>query len=237
MTRISDRNRIDYYGGLLPWGRHAVRIALNRLWSRVLRRSLARAGSSFNVDFTTRILGAKCVAVGDDFYAGRGFKLVITNQEATDLLVCIGNHVGLNDFVTIAAQDHILIGNNVLIGAGVYLGNISHGRYKGLDQSLPESPPNSRPFASSGVLTIESNVWLGEDVIIPGGVTIGRGAIVGAGSVVTKDIPPYAIAAGNPARVIKKFDPKIGSWERVHSAVPRTQTLGLTEPTVLIPHL
>ena len=66
--------------------------------------------------------------------------------------------------------------------------------------------PNLRPLTSKGPIIIEDNVWIGEMVCILSGVSIGKGAIIAAGSVVTKDIPAYTIAAGIPAKVIKKFD-------------------------------
>lgn len=56
---------------------------------------------------------------------------------------------------------------------------------------------------SKGTIVVEDDVWIGMNVIILSGVTIGKGAVIAAGSVVTKDVPPYAVAAGNPARVIK----------------------------------
>jgi len=63
-------------------------------------------------------------------------------------------------------------------------------------------PIGHQGLSSRGDITVEDDVWLGANVVIVDGVTIGRGAIVGAGSVVTKDIPPYAIAAGSPAKII-----------------------------------
>lgn len=213
--------KFAYYGGLFPWARHGVRVAANRLWSSVLKRNLARAGAAFNVDFTSRILGGKCVGVGASFYAGRGFKLVVTNPEPLAELVTIGDHVGLNEYVTIAAHDRVIIGDHVLIGSRVYLGNIGHGAYRGQRQSQPDSPPNGRPFSSSGALIIEANVWLGEGVIVPGGITIGHGSIVGAGAVVTKDVPPGVIVAGNPARIVKEYDREIGGWMSTRSTPHR----------------
>jgi virginiamycin A acetyltransferase len=59
-------------------------------------------------------------------------------------------------------------------------------------------------YTTKGSIVIGNNVWIGDNVIILSGVQVGDGAVIGAGSIVTKDIPPYAIAAGNPAKVIKK---------------------------------
>ena len=206
------KKQIEYFGGLFPWGRHAVRVVANRIWSRILRRRLGNVGPAFNIDFTARILGGKHVSIGRDFYAGRGLKLVVTNPAGSAALVNIGDHVGVNEYVTITAHQGLSIGDHVLIGSRVYVGNISHGRYKGPEQSDPFMPPNDRPFFGSGETVIEARVWLGEGVIIPGGVTIGRGSIIGAGSVVTKDVPPNVIAVGNPARVVKAFDSVTGKW-------------------------
>ena len=64
----------------------------------------------------------------------------------------------------------------------------------------------NRELYSKGGITIEDNVQIGENCVILPGVTIGRNSLVGAGSVVTKSIPPYSVAVGNPAKVIKTFD-------------------------------
>jgi lipopolysaccharide O-acetyltransferase len=207
------KNR-DTYGGILPWSRHTIRVLLNRVWSRILNRALAQAGPSFNVDFTTRILGGARVAIGSGFHATRGLKLVVAQPDGGSVLVRIGNGVCLNEYVTIAAHDPVAIGDNVLIGSRVYIGNVSHGRYNGEEQALPSQRPNERPVCGSGPMVIGANVWIGEGVIIPRGVTIGDGAIIGAGSVVVDDVPPGTIAVGNPARAVKEFDPVAGVWRR-----------------------
>ena len=64
-------------------------------------------------------------------------------------------------------------------------------------------PPINRPLFSKGPVVIEDNVWIGDKATILSGVTIGMGAIVGANSVITKDIPAYAVVAGSPAKIIK----------------------------------
>jgi acetyltransferase-like isoleucine patch superfamily enzyme len=216
-------NNLEYYGGLLPWTRHALRVFLNRIWSRVLRSGLASGGAAFNVDFTSRILGGKHVVIGSNFYAGRGFKLVVANATASGVLVRIGHRVGVNEFVTIAAYDSMTFGDNVLIGSRVYLGNIGHGSYKGPDQSEPDLPPNDRPFSGTGPTIIGDNVWIGEGAILPGGITVGTGSIIGAGSVVTKNVPAHVIVAGNPARIVKEFDRRANVWKPVDPAAFRAQ--------------
>ena len=77
----------------------------------------------------------------------------------------------------------------------------------------------TRPISEQGVVTapivIEDEVWIGANVFVAAGVTIGRHSIVGGGSVVTKDVPPYSIVAGNPAKLIKQYNPETRKWERV----------------------
>ena len=67
-------------------------------------------------------------------------------------------------------------------------------------------------------ITIEDGAWIGNNVIILPGVTIGRKSIIGAGSVVTRSIPPYCIAAGSPAKVIRRFNHERNEWVRVDEA-------------------
>jgi len=208
------KSRREYYGGRIPLARHALRVVLNRCWSFILRGGLGKVGSSFNVDFTSRILGGKRVAIGSHFYATRGLKIIVNDLSAGSPLVQIGNHVALNEFVTIAAYDPIHIGDHVLVGSRVYIGNVNHGHYGLSSPSLPTVPPNDRPLIGSGGLDIASNVWIGEGAIIPGGIVIGEGSIIAAGSIVTKDVPRHVIVAGNPARVVKRFDPEQLAWTK-----------------------
>jgi len=122
-----------------------------------------------------------------------------------------GNNIQINDFVHIAAAEEIFIGNNVLIASKVFITDISHGSYNGDNQDSPITIPSGRKLLTKPV-KIDDNVWIGESVNIMPGVKIGFGSIIGAGAVVTKDIPPYSIAVGNPARVIKEFDNRSQSW-------------------------
>lgn len=91
----------------------------------------------------------------------------------------------------------IKIGSDVMVGPDVLIIDQSH-RFDSVE--IPMRLQGDRVLAP---VTIEDDVWIGARVIILPGITISRGAIIGAGSVVTKDVPSYAICTGNPARVIK----------------------------------
>ena len=90
----------------------------------------------------------------------------------------------------------ILIGEGVMIAANVALYSYDHGM-------APDQPIREQPIKAKGPITIENEAWIGTAAIILSGVTIGEGAVVAAGAVVTRDVPAGAIAAGNPARIVK----------------------------------
>jgi len=122
-----------------------------------------------------------------------------------------GNNIEINDFVHIAAAEKVQIMDNVLIASKVFITDLNHGNYKGINVTDPKTIPKNRKIYTSPVL-INKNVWIGENVCIMPGVTIGEGSIIGALSVVTKNIPEYSIAVGSPAKVIKKYDFKSKKW-------------------------
>lgn len=125
--------------------------------------------------------------------------------------ILFGKNVQINDYVHIASGKSVTLGDNVLIASKVYISDINHGSYKGAVQDSPNSAPDSRALSADPII-IGSNVWIGESCCILPGVKIGEGAVIGAMSVVTKDIPPYCIAVGSPAKVIKKYDFDTQSW-------------------------
>ena len=111
--------------------------------------------------------------------------------------IIIGDYCLISPGVRISAEQSIHIGDNVMFAANVYVSDSDwHGVYNRI-----------RPFRCTKPVVIENNVWLGERVIVNKGVRIGENSVIGAGSVVTKNIPANVIAAGNPARVIKTINP------------------------------
>lgn len=114
--------------------------------------------------------------------------------------------VGLN--FTAICSDSLLIGDDVLIAAGVMVTTQNHG----MD---PESPKSyQRQPLSSAPVHIGNGCWIGERAVILPGVTIGDKCIIGANSVVNRDIPAYSIAAGIPARVVKVWDFEQHCWRK-----------------------
>ncbi|MEY8199361.1 MAG: DapH/DapD/GlmU-related protein [Colwellia sp.] len=174
------------------------------LWGKVFVSRNVRI-----IRFPYLILGKDKVRFGRGFSAGRRLRLECLSVEGR---ITIGENVKVNDDVHIGCIDRISIGNNVLVGSKVLITDHQHGKYNGGEQDSPLSSPDDRPLVSAPVV-IEDNVWIGELVSIMPGVTIGYGSVVGANSVVTKNIPPKTIAVGSPCKVIKKYNDISKKWE------------------------
>lgn len=117
--------------------------------------------------------------------------------------IVIGNYCSVGEYTQITAIDKITIGDGLLTGRYVYIGDNIHG---GLSWNDAIIQPSRRQLTSKGEVRIGRNVWLGDKVSILAGVHIGDNVIIGANSVVTHDIPSNTMAAGVPARVIRKLN-------------------------------
>lgn len=121
----------------------------------------------------------------------------------------IGNNAYIGNHFTCLCTDRIIIEDDVLIASYVTITSENHGMN-------PESEvAYNKQSLSTAPIRICKGVWLGEKVSVLPGVTIGEKSIIGTNSVVTKDIPPYTIAAGIPAKVIKKYNFEKHIWEPV----------------------
>jgi len=94
----------------------------------------------------------------------------------------------------------IIIEDDVLLGSGIHM-YVPHHKYNIINKKIID-----QGFVYKGDIVIREGAWIGAKSIILSGITVGKGSVVGAGSVVTKNIPDFCLAAGNPAKVIKKID-------------------------------
>jgi acetyltransferase-like isoleucine patch superfamily enzyme len=115
----------------------------------------------------------------------------------------IGKNCYFGAYNHITCINKISIGDNVLTGKWVTITDNNHGETTFDSVSIP---PGQRALTSKGPVIIGDNVWIGDKATILGGVTIGESVIIAANSVVTKDVPPYSVVAGIPAKVIKKMN-------------------------------
>lgn len=153
----------------------------------------------------TYLDGIQYISIGDGSRIGKRAMLAVHKVSVVTEHpeICIGEKCVIGDDCNLQSCNSIRIGNGVLLGRKVMINDTSHGRFV---RGQLDMQPNSRPLCSKGPIVIEDNVWIGEMVCVLGNVHIGKGSIIGAGSVVTKDIPEYSLAVGSPARVIKSLN-------------------------------
>ncbi len=170
------------------------------------------------------ILGPRChlrglsdIRLGRNFQAAEGLWLEAINTGSSadnTIRIRIGDHVAVSRWSHIAATHRVEIGDGVLIGSRVIITDHNHGQYSG-PHTHPDIPPLDRQIDSDKHVVVGQNVWIGDGVVVAPGAEIGAGAIIGANSVVIGQIPPYTIAAGAPAKPIKRFDFASREWVRI----------------------
>lgn len=163
--------------------------------ARLIRRPIyLRGGSSFEG--------------GENLTTGRFCRFDLKGEGKT---LYIGKNCEFGDMTHIVAHEKVEIGDNVLIASKCFISDTSHGEYNGAKQDPPESIPNKRKLVTAPV-KIGDRTWIGENVVILKGVTVGEGCVIGANSVVSKSISDNCIAAGVPARIIKKWSSEEKKW-------------------------
>ncbi len=167
----------------------------------VLRSIFEEVGSGLRIERLPYVRGHGRIRVGNHVHISGKLSAGFGTQLSQIPILCIGDHTFIGHGFSVR------VASSVRIGAHCYLGpNIRIYDVDGHPQDYLERRAN-QPVGRSSILpvTIEDDVWIGVDTIILKGVTIGARSIVGAGSVVTKSIPPDSLAIGNPAKVIRSF--------------------------------
>lgn len=126
----------------------------------------------------------------------------------TSIKIDIGPDCGIGMGATISAAINITLGDHVLLARNVYISDHRH-TYEGIS-----SPITQQGIGGMAPVSIGRKTWLGQNVVVLPGVTIGEHCIIGANSVVKHDIPAYSVAAGAPARVVRHFNAEKGVWEK-----------------------
>lgn len=150
-------------------------------------------------------IGASC-AIGENsyLYCWKTYKYKDITQQVYGRIT-IGDNFRATRNLTIQACGDLKIGSNVLIASNVFICDYNHGTV-----NVDGSYLNNELILSH--VEICDGVWIGQGAYILPGVTIGKNSIIGAGSVVTKSIPEYSIAVGNPAKVIKYYNLEEKCW-------------------------
>ena len=147
-----------------------------------------------------KILTPQNVSIGDNssIMSNCIIETCVTNSKNPELT--IGDKVSIGEYSHITCANRIVIGNGVLTGRFVLITDNSHGKITEEESNIL---PLSRKIHSNGPVFIGDNVWIGDKATILPNVTIGKGSIIAANAVVTKDVPEYSVVAGVPAKIIR----------------------------------
>jgi lipopolysaccharide O-acetyltransferase len=169
-----------------------------KAFSLLVGGAFASFGARSVLQPPVRLVGERSIAVGADVWVGGGSWLQSLSDGA-GISLEIGDGTSIAGNCVLSAAHSVRVGKKVLFARGVYVSDHIH-RYDDttravLDQGITRVQP----------VEICDGAWLGENVVVCPGVRIGRGAVIGANSVVTEDVPDHSVAVGAPARVVRSF--------------------------------
>ncbi len=178
------------------------------VWFLIYKPSLKSVGKKSTIYPQIDIIGNQFLSIGDNsVIKENGWILALKNSE-TNPNISIKNNCYIGHFCHIVAINSIEIEDDVLIANKVYISDNYHGF-----ESL-KIPYHLQEVKSKAPVKIGKNCWIGENCSIIS-CTLGDNVIIGANSVVTKDIPSNSMAVGSPAKVIKKFNIETNIWEKI----------------------
>lgn len=168
-------------------------------YSLIAGPGFARFGKGSRILLPFRVLNGSRIAIGRNVLIGAGSWLIVPADVAgSEPVLVIGDRVRMNQ-TSISAVSSVIIEEAAAFARGVYISDHSHG----MDD--PDLPIRDQPIARIAPVRIGRGAWLGQNVVVLPGVTIGAGSVIGANSVVRHDIPPRSVAVGSPARVIRQL--------------------------------
>ncbi len=188
----------------------------SKLRNLVYRSIFAKIGSPVYIQNGVELNSAYSIEIGNGVYIFKGVRLDASGHKNNRIY--LANRVAIERYVDIGCLEntYIHIDEDTFIGPNVCIegpGDIKIGKHcmiaahSGIYANNHNFADPMRPIKSQGVtrkgIVIEDDCWLGHKVTVLDGVTIGQGSVIGAGAVVNKDIPPFSVAVGIPARVIK----------------------------------
>ena len=227
MTKASDETVKSAKNIVKKW----IKSVLSRLYYKMAEiaeadlPAFANSPKNLKIELPRRIYDAHLIHIGDNVLIGPGSLLVPQTiypssvmrhpESQTDVQrfnprITIGNRVTSTGTLTIAAMQEVTIEEDVMFAANVLISDGMHGF-----ENANEPYKYQKMWKIAPVL-VKRGCWIGQNVVIMPGVTVGELSIVGANSVVTKSIPDRCIAVGTPARVVKQWDEAAQRWEASH---------------------
>ena len=185
----------------------------------VCRRHFRRLGFRSVVVSSLRIDGGRHIEIGRKVYVGYKAWLAAMPLTGYEPKLIIEDGCVIGNFNHIYATKSVILHKNVLTADKVYISDNLHG-YEDI-----VTPILHQPIVQNKTVEIGDGSWLGENVCVLG-ANIGKHCVIGANSVVTKDVPDYCVAVGAPAKVIKRYDINTNTWKRVDSLEVDSDGLG-----------
>lgn len=185
---------------------HSLKLHCQNQRLEKFKKTLKKVGDNVVIEYPYNITCQENIEIGERTTILAHSRINLYEKNNIIPKVKIGKNCYIGFFFSLLAGDDIEIEDDVLVASNVLISSENHSinpedEKSYMDQDLLVSP-----------VRIGQGTWIGEKVIILPGVTIGKKCVVGAGSIVTKSIPDYSIAVGNPARIIKKYDFNKHDW-------------------------
>jgi acetyltransferase-like isoleucine patch superfamily enzyme len=193
------------------------RDARDRAFSLTMRSSFASFGPRSRISLPTQLHGTERISVGNHVYLGPGCWL-LTHEldgaggpheldgaggphelDGAGGRIEIGDCTSIAGYCVLSAAVRVSIGRGVLFARNVYIADHRHG-FQLADRAILD-----QPLEDLRAVVVEDDAWLGQNVVLLPGVTVGRGAVVGANSVIREDVPPRCVVAGAPGRVVRQL--------------------------------
>ena len=186
-----------------------IRFIHSRFFRFFYKFFFKKYGKNTSIIFPLNISGMKNISLGNNVYILYKSSLSAVPLSGNNSPILeIGDGTSIGNFNHIFATEKIIIGKKVLIADKVYISDNLHN-YEDIIQPIID-----QKIKQINHVEIGDGSWIGENVCILG-VKIGKNCVIGANSVVTKNIPDYSIAVGSPAVVIKKFNLFNNKWEKI----------------------
>ena len=172
----------------------------SKCFSLLIAGAFAHFGKRTVLSTPTRLSGEKRISIGDAVFVGAGSWLqALPDGENRSVAIAIGSGTSIAGACVISAVRQVTLEESVLLARNVYISDHTH------KNSIAGEPVLSQGLDRIKPVLIKRGAWLGQNVVVCPGVTIGSGSVIGANSVVRESIPDFCVAAGAPARVVKQI--------------------------------
>ncbi len=181
------------------------------LYSALLSGQFKEFGRGTKITRPFRFYGLNQICLGESVSIERNCWIQVVNQDGEEQVtkLWIKSHAGIGMGASISAAKQIIIGEHVLLGRNVYISDHAHAFNDVNSPIMNQGIDNVQP------VSIGKRSWLGQNVVILPGGSVGEHCVIGANSVVNRPIPDFSVAVGAPARVVRSYDAQTKQWVSV----------------------